>query len=170
MPFILELRKIHYDGGYMIKAKDIMKQDVVTITPETSVEEIGRLFIEKGISGAPVVLQNGSLLGIVTENDLISQNKKFHIPTILRIFDAFIPMESSSKVEKEIKKMTASTAAEICTKEVITVKEETPLSEVATIMADKKIHLIPVMKDDRIVGIIGKKDVIKGVSKISEEQ
>lgn len=151
----------------MIKAKDIMRKNVITISPDTSVEEIGRIFIEKGVSGAPVVDQEGSLVGIVTENDLISQNKKLHIPTILRIFDAFIPMESSSKVENEIRKMTASTAAEICTKEVVTVSEETTLPEVATIMAEKKIHLLPVIRDGRISGIIGKKDVIKGASTIS---
>jgi len=148
----------------MVKTKDIMRTQVVTVGPETSVEDIGRLFIEQNISGVPVVDENGRIVGIVTENDLISQNKKFHIPTILRIFDAFIPMDSASKMEKEIRKMTASTAGEICTKDVITVGPDASLSEAATIMAEKRIHLLPVVSEGNIIGIIGKKEIIKGAA------
>ena len=119
---------------------------------------------DKNISGAPVVDENGEMFGIVTENDLISQNTQFHIPTILRIFDAIIPLVSSSKMEKEIMKMTASTVGEICSKEVVTIDEETSLEDIATMMTDKGIHLLPVVKDKEIVGIVGKKDIIRGVS------
>lgn len=148
----------------MLKAKDVMKKDVITVSPGTSVAELGRLFIDKNISGAPVVDENGEMFGIVTENDLISQNTQFHIPTILRIFDAIIPLVSSSKMEKEIMKMTASTVGEICSKEVVTIDEETSLEDIATMMTDKGIHLLPVVKDKEIVGIVGKKDIIRGVS------
>ncbi len=148
----------------MVKAKDIMQKDVITVSPDTSVEDLGRMFIEKNISGAPVVDGNGDLYGIVTENDLISQNTQFHIPTILRIFDAIIPLVSSSRMEKEIQKMTASTVGEICSREVFTIDEEKTLVDIATIMTDKGIHLMPVVKDNKIVGIVGKKDIIRGVS------
>ncbi len=148
----------------MLKAKDVMKKDVITVSPDTSVAELGRLFIDKNISGAPVIDENGELYGIVTENDLISQNTQFHIPTILRIFDAIIPLVSSSKMEKEIMKMTASTVGEICAREVVTIEEETSLEDIATMMTDKGIHLLPVVKGKEIVGIVGKKDIIRGVS------
>jgi CBS domain-containing protein len=148
----------------MVKAKDIMQKDVITVSPDTSVEDLGRLFIEKNISGAPVIDENGDLYGIVTENDLISQNTQFHIPTILRIFDAIIPLISSSRMEKEIKKMTASTVGEICSKEVFSIDEEKTLEDIATIMTDKGIHLMPVVTGNKIVGIVGKKDIIRGIS------
>lgn len=148
----------------MIKAKDIMKIGVITVQPETTVEELGRLFIDKNINGAPVIDKDGNLYGIVTENDLISQNKELHIPTILKILDAFILLENPSKLENEIKRMTANTVAEICTREVVTIDEETTLTDIATIMTNKKIHLLPVMKDGKIIGIVGKKEVIKGIS------
>ena len=148
----------------MLTARDIMNREVYTVDPETSVEEVGRLFIEKDLSGAPVVDDEGRLIGIVTENDLISQEKRFHIPTIIRIFDAFIPLESDAKVEAEIKKMTATTVSEISSGEVITVEEDTPLNDIATIMTEKKIHLLPVLKEGKIVEIIGKKDIIRAIS------
>ncbi len=72
-----------------------------------------------------MVDDNGELIGIVTENDLISQNKRLHIPTVVRLFDAFIMLESPSKIEKEIKKMAAVTVADIFVRDVITVTEET---------------------------------------------
>ncbi len=147
----------------MLRAKDIMTRDVITVTPSITIEEFARILMRNQISGAPVVDDNGSLIGIVTENDLITQNKRLHIPTILRLFDAFIPL-GTSRLEKEIKKITATTVGEICTKKVITVEPDTPLEEIATIMTEKKIHLIPVTEKGRIVGIIGKKDIIKGAS------
>jgi CBS domain-containing protein len=149
----------------MLKAKDIMTKDVITVKPTTTIEELARIFIEKKISGAPVVDDNGDLTGVVTENDLINQNRRLHIPTVMRLFDAFIMLESPSKIEKEVKKMAAVTVDEICTKDVITVTEETTVEDIATIMSERKVHLIPVVEGRRICGIIGKMDLIKGMVK-----
>ncbi len=146
----------------MLKAKDIMTTNVYTVTPDTSVEELGRLLIEKGVSGAPVVDAGQALVGIVTEDDLIRQNERFHIPTLLRIFDAFIPLQGSASIEAEIRRMSASKVSEICTKNVITVDPETTVQDIATIMSEKGVHLLPVMSSGKLVGIIGKMDVIRG--------
>jgi CBS domain-containing protein len=146
----------------MLKAKDIMNTAVVTVTPDTSVEELGRLFIEKGISGAPVVDADHKLFGIVTENDLIRQNQRFHIPTLLRLFDAFIPLEGSKSIENEIKRMSASKVSDICTRDVVTVGPETTLQDIATLMSERGLHLLPVISAGEIVGIIGKMDIIRG--------
>jgi CBS-domain-containing membrane protein len=85
----------------MLKAKDIMNRNVVTVTKDTSVEELGRLFIEKNISGAPVLDEENNIFGIVTENDLINQNKRIHIPTMLRLFDAFIHWEDPEALKRK---------------------------------------------------------------------
>ncbi len=147
----------------MLKAKDIMTRDVITVEPATTIEELARILMKHQISGAPVVDSKGSLKGIVTENDLISKNSRLHIPTILRLFDAYIPL-GTSRLENEIKRMAALTVDEICSKDVITVDEEASVEYIATLMAEKRIHLLPVLKEGRIVGIIGKRDLIKGVA------
>ncbi|HAM50902.1 MAG TPA: hypothetical protein DCP92_09525 [Nitrospiraceae bacterium] len=152
----------------MLTAKDIMTRDVITVSPDTTVEELGRLFIEKGISGAPVVDSQGKTIGIVTENDLISKNSRLHIPTILRLFDAFIPL-GTSKLELEIKKMAASTVGDVCSRRVITIHEEAAMDEIASLMNDKKIHLLPVEKEGKVIGIIGKKDLLKGIAREAAE-
>jgi len=148
----------------MITAKDIMTEKVITVRPETPIDEFARILIEYRISGAPVVDKDGNLVGIVTENDLINQNKRLHIPTVIRLFDAFIMLESPRKIKDEIKRITAATVWDICTKEVVTVSEDTSLQEIATIMSEKNIHLLPVMRDKSIVGIIGKADIIKAMA------
>jgi len=147
----------------MLKAKDIMTRDVITVEPTTTVEDLARLLTRHQISGAPVVDDDGNLIGIVTENDLIRKNSRLHIPTILRLFDAFITI-GTSKLEAEIKKMAASTVGEICTRDVITISDETSMEEIATIMTEKKVHLLPVLKEGKLAGIVGKKDLIRGVA------
>ena len=148
----------------MLKAKDIMTRNVTTVRAATTIEDLARTLMEHKISGAPVVDDNGDLIGIVTENDLISRDKRLHIPTVMRLFDAFIVLESQSKIEKEIKRMTAITVNDIYTKEVITATEDTPVQDIATIMSEKKVHLIPVVEGKKIIGIIGKIDLIKGIT------
>lgn len=147
----------------MLKAKDIMTKDVITVKPTTTIEELARILIKHRISGVPVVDDNGNVKGIVTENDLIGKNSRLHIPTVLRLFDAYIPL-GTSKLESDIKRMAASIVDDICSKEVITVDDEASVEYIATIMTEKKIHLLPVLKGGRLVGIIGKKDLIRGMA------
>ncbi len=148
----------------MLTAKDIMTKNVTTARATTTIEELARILMEHKISGVPVVDDAGDLIGIVTENDLINQNRRLHIPTVMRLFDAFIMLESPGRIEKEIKKMTAITVNDIYTKEVITVAEDTPVRDIATIMSEKKVHLIPVVEGKKILGIIGKIDLIRGIT------
>ena len=147
----------------MLKATDIMTKDVITVKPTTSIEDLARLLMRHQINSTPVVDDNGNLKGVVTENDLISKNSRLHIPTIVRLFDAFIPL-GTSRLEVEIKKMAAYTVGDICTRDVITVDDETSVEEIATIMTEKKIHLLPVLKEGKLIGIIGKKDLIRGMA------
>lgn len=148
----------------MQKARDIMTRDVISVKPGTTVEELARILMEHHISGAPVVDDAGSLVGIVTEHDLINQEKRLHIPTVVRILDAFIYLESSKRFEEDLKKMVATKVGDICTSDVTTVDEDATLTEIATIMSEKDIHLLPVMKEGRIVGVIGKEDILRAVT------
>ena len=147
----------------MLKAKDIMTKDVITIHPEATVEELARLLMEHKISGVPVVDNEKKLVGIVTENDLIRKNKRFHIPTVIRLFDAYILL-GSGKAEEEIKKMAATIVDEIYTQKVVSITEETSLEEIATIMAEQHIHLLPVLSNDSVIGIVGKADVVRAMA------
>ena len=152
----------------MLTAKDIMTKEVITVKPDSSVEELASLLVKNEISGVPVVDASGALYGIVTENDLISRNKRLHIPTVVSFLDAAIYLESSKKFEQEVKRLTATKVGDICIRKVITITEETSIVDIATIMAEKKVHMLPVVKDRKVMGIIGKRDIVQAVAMQAE--
>jgi CBS-domain-containing membrane protein len=152
----------------MLTAKDIMTKKVITVKPDTSIKELSAILVKNKISGAPVVDASGALVGIVTENDLISQNTRLHIPTVVSFLDAAIYLESSKKFEQEVNRMTATKVGEICSRNALTITEETTIGDIATIMAEKKVHLLPVVKNGKIVGIVGKRDVVIAVARQAE--
>ncbi len=145
----------------MKRARDIMTKEILTVTPKTSVSELAELFTTHNINGVPVVDDEGKLLGVVTENDLIYQKKKVHIPTVINILDSVIYLESPEKMKQEMQKITGVTVQDIYTSNVVTIGQETPIDEIATIMAEKNIHTLPVLDNDNLIGVIGKGDIIK---------
>ena len=149
-------------------AKDIMTQEIVSVSPDLLVEKLAALLVENKISGAPVVDDEGDLIGVVTESDLIDQTKNVHIPTVVSILDSFLFLESPSKMDEEIQKMVGRKVEDICTKKPIVVQADTPLSDVATIMAEKNLHTLPVMEENRLVGVIGKTDIIRTLIQVGE--
>ncbi len=148
----------------MLKAQDIMSQDVVTVNTNTSIRDLAALLLDRKISGAPVTDDSGKVIGVVTESDLIFQNKKIHLPTAVAILDAFLFLERPEKMEKELKKIAGSKVGDICSHDLISVTPETSLEELATLMAEKKIHTLPVMNGDQLVGVIGKSDIIRTIA------
>ncbi|MCB2183057.1 MAG: CBS domain-containing protein [Desulfobulbaceae bacterium] len=149
----------------MLTAKEIMSKDVITVTKDLAVEKLAALLWENKISGVPVVDLNDHVVAVVTESDLIDQTKKIHIPTMISFLDSVIMLESAEKLEEQIGKITGTTVGDICSKKVVTIKEDTPLDEIASIMAEKKIHTLPVVKDKNLVGVVGKNDIIKTLAR-----
>ncbi|BCO09121.1 membrane protein [Desulfolithobacter dissulfuricans] len=147
----------------MLQAKDIMTREVITVNEDLPVKELARILSENRISGAPVLDEQGKVVGVVTESDLIDQNKKVHIPTVVAILDSFIFLESPEKMEKDLRKMAGTRVGNIFTRELIAVTPDTPLDEIATLMSEKGVHTLPVMEGENLVGVIGKSDIIRSI-------
>ena len=149
----------------MLTAKDIMTENVISVLPDTEVEELARLFVEKGVSAMPVLDAAGGLFGIVTETDLVEQDKPLHIPTVISIFDWVLYLEREKKFFDEVKKITARKVREICSTEVVSCAPDTPVAEIADLMVNHKAHLVPVIRDGKVVGVVARLDIIRGVGK-----
>ena len=147
----------------MPTAKDIMTSDVITTTRDQPIKELSELFVTHKINGVPVVDDNGGVIGVVTQGDLIEQQKNLHIPTVIALFDAVLFIESAKKFEEEAKKLTGKTVNDIYHRNPISVTPRTEANEVATLMAEKDVHTVPVVDGGKLVGIIGKIDIIKGI-------
>jgi CBS-domain-containing membrane protein len=145
----------------MIKAKDIMSTDPIVVYPETEIAEAVKILLSKHVNGLPVVDKERNLKGILCQSDLVAMQKKFPIPSMFTILDSFLPLSSLSQVEKEVGKMAAVKVKEAMTPDPQTIASETPLEEIAQIMAEKKFHTLPVVEKGKLIGVVGKEDVLR---------
>lgn len=145
----------------MLKARDIMTKEVVTVYPETEIVQAANLMLKKHLSGLPVVDREGHLKGIICQSDLMAQQRKIPLPSFFILLDSTIPLTSSQQIENEIKKMAAITVAEAMTPDPLTVSPDAGLEDIATLMVKHNIHTVPVLEDGWLVGIIGKEDILR---------
>ena len=147
----------------MLKAKDIMTKEIITVYPETEIVQVAKLLIEHHINGLPVVDKEGCLKGIICQADLIVQQRKIPLPSFFILLDSVIPLTSPKNIEKELQKMAAITASEAMTPNPITVGPDTGLEDIATLMVKNNIHTLPVLDHGKLVGIIGKEDILRSL-------
>ena len=145
----------------MLKAKDIMTRDPITLSPETEIAEAAKLLLEKNINGVPVVGGTGQLVGILCQSDLIKQQKRLPIPSVFTLLDGFIPLTSMKHLEKEVRKITGTTVAHTMTPNPVTVRSDITIQEIAGLMVDKNFHTLPVVDEGKLIGIIGKEDLLR---------
>ena len=135
--------------------KDIMTKSVITISPDTSLKEVGEIFKEKRISGIPVVDNTGNLLGIVTLTDMLRILDQIYVWKELEKIVTGLKLSDMRNEEKSKAK-----AKDIMTKQIITIGEDATIDDLIKVMFTKKIHTIPVTSDGKLVGIVGKRDLI----------
>lgn len=124
----------------MIRAKDIMNADIITVDPEDTVEQVMETMIQRGISGLPVVDMSGQLVGIITEFDLLDlvwepdtgKNKTYHYMT----------------------------------RDIRTVDEEDDLDDVAAMFRMLSVRRLLVMRGDEVAGVISRRDLIRHVLQV----
>ena len=145
----------------MITVRDIMTTKLITVTPDMDIARAAKTLLDNRVNGAPVVDENGRLVGILCQSDLISQQKKLPIPTLFTFLDGIIQLPSMKQIEKQVSKIAALTVAEAMTPGPVTVNPETNLETVAALMVDKNFHTLPVVEGSKLVGIIGKEDVLR---------
>ena len=145
-------------------AQDFMVKDVITVAKDTPLKEIARLMVEEEISGIPVV-EGGKLVGMVTERDLLVRAKKLDLPTFLPFIGGVLYLEGPKKLDEEMRKATATTAEEIMTIKLHTVKPDTSLQDIATLMVERGVNRLPVVTaDKKLVGMITRSDIVKAIA------
>jgi len=144
----------------MLKAGDIMTKELITVSPEMEIVRAAKILLEKGINGVPVV-DSGRLVGILCQSDLIAQQKSLPIPSIFAFLDGFLPLRSLKNFDKAFQKIAATTVRDSMTPDPVTVRPETSIEEIASLMVDKNLHTLPVVEAGKVVGMIGKEDVLR---------
>jgi len=145
----------------MRTAQDIMTTEVITISPEADITEAVKILLDKGVNGLPVVDKNGHLVGILCQSDLVRMQKSLPIPSLFTLLDGFVPLSSSALLEAEVKRIAASKVSDAMSTKVVTIGPDMTIDEIAALMVDKKFHTLPVTENGKLLGVVGKKDVIK---------
>ena len=139
---------------------DIMNTIVITVQPTTRVSQIAQLMSENDISGLPVVDDEGEVIGIITELDMIVRNARFKMPTYFVILDSIIYLERPKHFNERLQHVLGTTAEEIMSKPPVTVAPNSTIEELAGIMVDRRMNPIPVVEDNKLVGIVSRSDII----------
>ncbi|MBA2534960.1 MAG: CBS domain-containing protein [Rubrobacter sp.] len=142
-----------------MRVAEITHEEWPTLGPDETVEGAIKLFAESGVSGAPVV-DGGRLIGIVTEGDLIFRDADVKAPGFLDILGGMIPLGSWDEYRNEALKSAGVTVDEVMTSELITIPPDASLAEASTIMAEKRIKILPVTEDDALRGVITRMDIL----------
>ena len=145
----------------MIKAKDIMTKKIITVSPDAEITQAANLLLEKRINGVPVINTAGELVGILCQSDLIAQQKSIPIPSLFTLLDGYISLTTSKRMDKEVEKIAATKVAEAMTANPVVVDPETDIEKIAALMVEKNYHTLPVIDAGKLVGILGKEDVLK---------
>lgn len=154
----------------MLKVKDIMTRKLITVSPDTEVIHATKLLLENHINGIPVTDKAGKLVGIICQSDLIAQQKKLPIPSFFTFLDGLIRITSMKQIEKQVQKIAAAIVAQAMTPNPVTVQPDMDIEEVATLMVGKNIHTLPVVEEEKLVGIVGKDDVLRTLITPSEAE
>ncbi|MBO0723302.1 MAG: CBS domain-containing protein [Blastocatellia bacterium] len=120
-------------------ATDVMIKDVLTVKESTPLKDVTRIFSERKITGAPVVNENGNLVGVISETDIIRKTNSI---------GAWSP----------------STAGQIMTKPAVTVSPNDTLQRICELMSNRSIHRVVVAEGDQIVGIITTMDILRAIA------
>ena len=149
----------------MLTVADIMIKDVVSVKGNTTVREMARIFDTMRFGTLPIVDEDGNLTGIVSASDLVEQDRPLHIPTVISLFDWVIPLQGESSLQRDLDKITAQTASELATSEVVTITPSDTVRNAAEIMSSKKLHAIPVVEGKKLVGMVSRIDIIRSMNR-----
>jgi CBS domain-containing protein len=141
--------------------KEIMTAKPITVTGSMEIIEAARLLLENRINGVPVVDDYGKLVGILCQSDIIAQQKKLPVPSLFSFLDGYISLSSMKGIEKEVRKIAATAVSDAMTPDPVSVSPDSTIETVAALMVDHNFHTLPVVEAERLVGVVGKEDILK---------
>lgn len=144
-----------------MQAHEIMKKKVITVNAAKSVRFVIKKFLEYGISGMPVVNENGEIIAYISDGDIIRFIGKHKNYVIDMISFVSIIQGDDDYFGERIKRVLDLNVLEIANKKVIKVAWDEEIENIATILAQKKLKKLPVERDGILVGIISRGDVIR---------
>ena len=147
--------------------RDLMRADVPIASASDSIATVARLLAESGLPGVPVVDDDGEIVGIVTEKDIIAREADVEVPTPLPFLDAIFLLDGGRDFDEDLRHVLAVTAGDLMTSPVYNVLDTATLSQVATLMVDEGVNPVPVVDASRqLVGIVSRADLVRVIARL----
>jgi CBS domain-containing protein len=151
-----------------MRAMDVMTTPVITVDPETTVQDLAKLLSERNISGVPVVEAGDRLVGIVSEGDLLHRAETGTERRLQKRRSWWLDsLAAEEEAAREYVKEHGRKVADIMSRDVITVSDTTDLADVAMLLETKLIKRVPVVRDGKLVGIISRANLVRALATTS---
>jgi CBS domain-containing protein len=153
-----------------MKVKEIMNPSVVSVSPDETVKAAAEKLAVNGISGAPVVDADGRIVGILSESDILTALRKrskalrMIYPSLSLVSVSFVE-EEHTEVTKALGELAETPVREVMHSKVLTIKPADDVSLAVDLMNQNNVNRLPVVKDEKLVGIVTRGDVLKGMYK-----
>ena len=147
--------------------REVMTRSVATLRPDQAVTEAADLLAAGPYGAMPVVDADGKIVGLVRDEDLIATEARVHVPTYVMLLGTSVPIPGSMRrFEHELKKVAASTVADVMDADPRTIGEDATLEDVATLMHESDVTHLPVVdSDDHVVGVVARGDLVKFIAR-----
>jgi CBS domain-containing protein len=149
-----------------MRAHQIMTRSVVTVAPDTSIVDAANLMLQRHVSGLPVVDTTGRLVGIVSEGDFIRRSE---IGTQRKRGRWLKFILGPGKAASDFVHEHGRRVAEVMTKDPLTITEDTALAEIVDLMEKNNVKRLPVVRADRIVGIVSRANLLQAVASLARQ-
>ena len=148
-----------------LPVRDVMASDVLVFAPEDNVMDAMRAMLVRGIDGAPVVDADGSMVGLLSTADLIVEEARVHLPTVITLLGAYIELPSSKrKFDQNVEKALGSTVGEVMSEAAPTLEPDDTVEYAATIMHEQGADRLPVIDESgAIIGIVARGDIVRAI-------
>ena len=144
--------------------RDVMTTDVLAFRPEDPIQEALERLVGRDVDGAPVVDDDGRLIGMLTADDLLVQETRLHYPTVISLFGAYLELPSSHrKFEEDLRRAVAATVRDVMHGDPVACAPDDTLERAATVMHQEKVGRLPVVEDGRLVGIVARGDILRSI-------
>lgn len=149
--------------------REIMQTNVPTVSPDDSIPVIANILATAGLNGVPVV-ENGRMVGIITDSDIIAREADVDAPMPVAFLDAIFAADAGRRFDDEVRHALAINARQLMTSPVVSIRDTATLTHIATLMIDEGVNPVPVLDgSDNLVGIVSRSDLVRVIAQLESQ-
>jgi len=150
-----------------MNAADVMRSDVIVVSADASVNDVAKTLLANHISAVPVVDQQGSLVGIISEGDLVRRPEIGTERTRSWWLDA---LSTNRGLAEEFVRSHSRKVKDVMTRDVVTARPDTSLDQIATMLEKHRVKRVPIVSGGKIVGIVSRANLVQALASLTEKR